>query len=52
MGLKHHCGEIKYVLAYVDFLMTLNDDNNTRVLFEKVLADDAGLDRQQSLEVC
>jgi hypothetical protein len=30
MGLKQHGSEVNYVLSYVDFLMTLNDDNNTR----------------------
>jgi cleavage stimulation factor subunit 3 len=30
MGLKQHGSELNYVLSYVDFLMTLNDDNNTR----------------------
>lgn len=39
------------MLSYVDFLTSLNDDNNTRVLFEKVLADDTGLDRGQTLDI-
>ncbi|XP_067035350.1 cleavage stimulation factor subunit 3-like [Acropora muricata] len=38
LGLKKHMNETDYVLAYVDYLSHLNDDNNTRVLFEKVLS--------------
>ncbi|XP_074613166.1 cleavage stimulation factor subunit 3-like isoform X2 [Acropora palmata] len=38
LGLKRHMNETDYVLAYVDYLSHLNDDNNTRVLFEKVLS--------------
>ncbi|XP_031552725.1 cleavage stimulation factor subunit 3-like [Actinia tenebrosa] len=37
LGLKKYINEPEFVLAYVDFLRQLNDDNNTRVLFEKVL---------------
>lgn len=29
---------VDYVLHYLDFLMSLNDDNNTRALFERALA--------------
>ncbi|XP_073238338.1 cleavage stimulation factor subunit 3-like isoform X1 [Porites lutea] len=38
LGLKKYMNETDYVLAYVDYLSHLNDDNNTRVLFEKVLS--------------
>ena len=43
MGLKKFGTEIQYVLKYLEFLTSTNDDNNTRVVFEKVLADDNGL---------
>jgi cleavage stimulation factor subunit 3 len=31
-------GSTEYILRYLDFLMCLNDDNNTRALFERSLA--------------
>ncbi|CAI9734176.1 cleavage stimulation factor subunit 3-like [Octopus vulgaris] len=38
LGLKKY-GEIPdYVLGYVDFMSHLNEDNNTRVLYERVLS--------------
>ena len=49
MGLKHYSCEVEFVLQYLDFLASFNDDNNTRVVFEKVLADENSLDRQQAL---
>ena len=52
MGLKHYGTEVPYVLQYLDWLMTFNDtDNNTRVVFEKVLSEENGLDKQQALVV-
>ncbi|EDO40717.1 predicted protein [Nematostella vectensis] len=38
LGLKKYTNEADFVLPYVDYLSHLNDDNNTRVLFEKVLS--------------
>ncbi|GAM23800.1 hypothetical protein SAMD00019534_069750 [Acytostelium subglobosum LB1] len=38
LGLKKFSTEIPYVHFYVDFLTNLNEDNNTRVLFEKILS--------------
>ncbi|CAI7991638.1 Cleavage stimulation factor subunit 3 [Geodia barretti] len=38
LGLKKFADDPTYVLAYLDHLSHLNEDNNTRVLFEKVLA--------------
>ena len=40
----------EYILAYLDYLSHLNEDNNTRVLFERVLAQGT-LDTTDSLEV-
>jgi cleavage stimulation factor subunit 3 len=38
LGLKKYASEPSYVLAYIDFFSQLNDENNTRVLFERVLS--------------
>ncbi|KAI6649345.1 Cleavage stimulation factor subunit 3 [Oopsacas minuta] len=38
LGLKKFGAESTYVLAYLDFLTHLNDENNARVLFEKALS--------------
>lgn len=38
LGLKKYAAEPAYVLAYIDFFSQLNDENNTRVLFERVLS--------------
>ncbi|VDK40566.1 unnamed protein product [Anisakis simplex] len=37
MGLKKYGDEPDYALAYTDFLSHLNEDNNTRVVFERIL---------------
>uniref|UniRef100_A0A2K6EXP2 Cleavage stimulation factor subunit 3 n=1 Tax=Propithecus coquereli TaxID=379532 RepID=A0A2K6EXP2_PROCO len=37
LGLKKYGDIPEYVLAYIDYLSHLNEDNNTRVLFERVL---------------
>jgi len=37
-GLKSHLEEPAFVMKYIEFLTHLNDDNNLRVLFEKVLS--------------
>ena len=52
LGLKEGLGsELQYVLKYLEFLTSTNDDNNTRVAFEKVLSDDNGLSPQHALQV-
>jgi cleavage stimulation factor subunit 3 len=38
LGLKKYSSVPEYVLAYVDYLSHLNEDNNIRVLFERVLS--------------
>ncbi|CAG0914044.1 unnamed protein product [Notodromas monacha] len=38
LGLKKYSSVAEYVLAYVDYLSHLNEDNNIRVLFERVLS--------------
>ncbi|KAK3887799.1 hypothetical protein Pmani_024674 [Petrolisthes manimaculis] len=37
LGLKKFPDNADYIMAYVDYLSHLNEDNNTRVLFERVL---------------
>lgn len=37
LGLKKYENEPEYGLAYADFLSNLNEDNNTRVVFERIL---------------
>ena len=37
LGLKKFPDSSDYIMAYVDYLSHLNEDNNTRVLFERVL---------------
>lgn len=37
LGLKKYENEPEFGLAYADFLSNLNEDNNTRVVFERIL---------------
>ncbi|KAG6837133.1 hypothetical protein H0H93_014038 [Arthromyces matolae] len=36
-GLDHFADEIEYVLRYLGFLISVNDENNARALFERVI---------------
>ncbi|KAJ6544221.1 hypothetical protein B0H19DRAFT_1076360 [Mycena capillaripes] len=36
-GMKKFGNEVPYVLAHLSFLLTLNDENNARALFERVI---------------
>lgn len=38
LGLKRFADTAEYVLAYVDYKIAQNEDNNTRVLFERLLS--------------
>ncbi|XP_062507922.1 cleavage stimulation factor subunit 3-like isoform X2 [Corticium candelabrum] len=38
LGLKKYASDSDYCVAYVEFLTHLNEDNNTRVLFERILS--------------
>ncbi|KAL6735069.1 hypothetical protein Aduo_005546 [Ancylostoma duodenale] len=40
LGLKKYGDEPEYACAYVDFLTHLNEDNNTRVVFERILTSE------------
>ncbi|KHN81350.1 Cleavage stimulation factor subunit 3 [Toxocara canis] len=50
MGLKKYGDEPDYALAYVDFLSHLNEDNNTRVVFERILTSGT-MPPEKSLEI-
>uniref|UniRef100_A0A8P4G862 Cleavage stimulation factor subunit 3 n=1 Tax=Dicentrarchus labrax TaxID=13489 RepID=A0A8P4G862_DICLA len=50
LGLKKYGDIPEYILAYIDYLSHLNEDNNTRVLFERVLTS-GSLSPEKSGEV-
>ncbi|VBB26497.1 unnamed protein product [Acanthocheilonema viteae] len=50
MGLKKYGDEPEYALAYVDFLSHLNEDNNTRVVFERILTSES-MTPEKSIEI-
>ncbi|GBE79055.1 hypothetical protein BKA93DRAFT_785197 [Sparassis latifolia] len=37
IGLKIFCDEVEFVLRYLGFLISVNDENNARALFERVI---------------
>ncbi|KAK0417140.1 hypothetical protein QR680_012850 [Steinernema hermaphroditum] len=37
LGLRKYASEPEYAIAYLDFLNFMNEDNNTRVVFERLL---------------
>ncbi|KAL3093072.1 hypothetical protein niasHT_022522 [Heterodera trifolii] len=51
LGLKSHGSDPDYALAYVEFLSHLNEDNNTRVVFERLLNSENALPSEKSLEI-
>jgi len=50
LGLKKFPDSPEYVLCYIDYLSHLNEDNNTRVLFERVLSS-GSLEPEKSVEI-
>jgi len=40
LGLKRFADNPEYASCYIDFMSHLNEDNNTRVLFERILSSD------------
>ena len=50
LGLKKFPDNPDYVLCYIDYLSHLNEDNNTRVLFERVLSS-GSLEPEKSVEI-
>uniref|UniRef100_A0A1B6J9Z5 Suppressor of forked domain-containing protein n=1 Tax=Homalodisca liturata TaxID=320908 RepID=A0A1B6J9Z5_9HEMI len=50
LGLKKFSNSPQYILCYVDYLSHLNEDNNTRVLFERVLSS-GSLEPEKSVEI-
>ena len=49
LGLKRYPAEVDFILAYIEYQKTSNEENNTRVLFERVLT--SGLEGEKSIEV-
>ncbi|GLV37008.1 suppressor of forked [Carabus blaptoides fortunei] len=50
LGLKKFGDNPDYILCYIDYLSHLNEDNNTRVLFERVLSS-GSLEPEKSVEI-
>lgn len=50
LGLKKFSGDPDYVSSYIDYLSHLNEDNNTRVLFERVLSS-GSLEPTKSVDI-
>ncbi|GAB6030297.1 Cleavage stimulation factor subunit 3 [Chamberlinius hualienensis] len=51
LGLKRYPEEPNYILAYIDYLSHLNEDNNTRVLFERVLTSSSNMFPEKQVEI-
>ncbi|XP_023339992.1 protein suppressor of forked [Eurytemora carolleeae] len=50
LGLKKFSGSAEFILAYLDYLSHLNEDNNTRVLFERVLTGNT-INAEESVDI-
>ncbi|XP_015784483.1 cleavage stimulation factor subunit 3 [Tetranychus urticae] len=50
LGLKRYGNNANYISSYIDFLSAQNEENNARVLFERVLTSNA-LDPADSLQI-
>ncbi|UYV69573.1 CSTF3 [Cordylochernes scorpioides] len=50
LGLKKHPDNPDYIKAYINYLSHLNEDNNTRVLFERVLTS-GSLPAEKSVDI-
>ncbi|KAJ8688604.1 hypothetical protein QAD02_024399 [Eretmocerus hayati] len=50
LGLKKFADNPEYILCYIDYLSHLNEDNNTRVLFERVLSS-GSLEPDKSVDI-
>ncbi|XP_069684937.1 protein suppressor of forked isoform X2 [Periplaneta americana] len=50
LGLKKFSDNPEYILCYIDYLSHLNEDNNTRVLFERVLSS-GNLEPEKSVDI-
>lgn len=50
LGLKKFGDNPEYVSSYIDYLSHLNEDNNTRVLFERVLSS-GSLENEKSVAI-
>ncbi|XP_065168687.1 protein suppressor of forked isoform X1 [Atheta coriaria] len=50
LGLKKFADNPEYIACYIDYLSHLNEDNNTRVLFERVLSS-GSLEPEKSVDI-
>lgn len=50
LGLKKFPADVPFIVSYIDFLHHLNEENNIRVLFERVLSSES-LPLEKSLEI-
>ncbi|XP_060533949.1 protein suppressor of forked isoform X1 [Cylas formicarius] len=50
LGLKKFGDIPEYITCYIDYLSHLNEDNNTRVLFERVLSS-GSLEKEKSVDI-
>lgn len=50
LGLKKFGDVPEYITCYIDYLSHLNEDNNTRVLFERVLSS-GSLENEKSVDI-
>ncbi|XP_059095388.1 cleavage stimulation factor subunit 3-like isoform X2 [Tigriopus californicus] len=50
LGFKRYKANEEYILAYIDYLSHLNEDNNTRVLFERALSS-GSLKAEQQIDI-
>lgn len=51
LGLKKHPQNVDYLLAYVDYMTHLNEDQNARVLFERILAGENSLAKESQVAI-
>lgn len=49
LGMKKYMDQPEYAIAYIEFLIHLNEDNNTRVLFERILSANSGAEKSLEL---
>jgi len=49
LGLKRFGDKAEFVRIYMEFMSNMNDDNNTRVLYERVLNEDQTDDKMETI---
>ena len=51
LGLKKYPQHVDYILAYVDYMTHLNEDQNARVLFDGLLAQEQGISNESQVPI-